>query len=213
MQYASVLNSKVLVLNKLFMALHIVTARRAFTLLFKECAEVVSVDDGEYNSYNFESWKDVSTYKIEQLENSKNNKNLNWLKTFSLEIEVPKIIRLLIYDKFPKNIVKFNRKNVFARDNNTCQYCGKKFPPAELSLEHVVPKSQGGENGWTNIVCACTNCNKRKGSRTPKEAGFKLICKPIKPKYNPVCNLKFAPEKYDEWETFINNAYWSVPLK
>ena len=210
MSYANVLNTKVLVLNKFFMALHVITARRAFTLLCKDSAEVVSVDDGKFNSYDFESWRDVSIYKINH---QKDEECYHWLKTYSFEIEVPKIIRLLVYDKFPKKAVKFNRKNVFARDKNTCQYCGKKFPLPELSLEHVFPKSRGGKNEWTNIVCACTGCNKRKGGRTPKEANLRLIREPKEPKYNPIINLNFTPEKLRSWDKFIDNAYWHTPLK
>ncbi len=209
MHHTNFLNSKVLVLNKLFIALHVITVRRAFALLSKESAEVISVDDGQFNSYNFESWRDVSEYKLSQSSKVEGN----WIKTFSFAIEAPQIVRLLFYDKFPKMRVKFNRKNIFARDDNTCQYCGKCFPSSELSLEHVVPKSRGGKNDWTNIVCACTKCNKRKGNKTLKEAGLSLTRPPVKPKYNPVFNLKLTHERASSWEHFIDNAYWSTALK
>ncbi len=66
------------------------------------------------------------------------------MRTSTTEIQVPRVIRLLDYDRLPKQTVKFNRRNIFARDNNQCQYCGKKFPTSELSLDHVLPRSQGG---------------------------------------------------------------------
>ena len=211
MQSTIALESSVLVLNKFFAAVHIVNAKRAFTMLCKESAEVVSIDDGQYNSYDFTSWVDVSVFKAEcELPNEDRYESI---KTFSLEVRVPKIIRLVVYDKLPKATVKFNRKNIFARDKNRCQYCGKKVPTSELSLDHVIPRTQGGTSNWKNIVCACTNCNKHKGGRRPEEAGMKLICKPVKPNHCPLIQLKLGSNKYNSWKQFLNNAYWSVPLE
>jgi len=211
MQSSAALESSVLVLNKFFTAVHIVNAKRAFALLFKESAEVVSIDNGQYNSYNFSSWLDVSLYKEEY--GLSDDDAHEWIKTFSLEIKVPKIIRLLIYDKLPKANIKFNRKNIFARDENRCQYCGKKFPTLELSLDHVIPRSQGGESTWSNIVCACTECNKRKGGLRAHKAGMKLFRKPVKPKHYSILQLKLKSNKYHSWKQFLDNAYWSVPLE
>ncbi len=211
MQSTIALESSVLVLNKFFAAVHVVNAKRAFAMLCKESAEVVSIDDGQYNSYDFTSWVDVSAFKAEcELPDENRYESI---KTFSLEVRVPKIIRLVVYDKLPKATIKFNRKNIFARDKNKCQYCGKKVPTSELSLDHVIPRTQGGTSNWKNIVCACTNCNKHKGGRRPEEAGMKLICKPVKPSYCPLIQLKLGSNKYNSWKQFLNNAYWSVPLE
>ena len=211
MQSTIALESSVLVLNKFFAAVHIVNAKKAFAMLCKESAEVVSIDDGQYNSYDFTSWVDVSAFKAEcELPDEDRYESI---KTFSLEVRVPKIIRLVVYDKLPKATVKFNRKNIFARDKNRCQYCGKKVPTSELSLDHVIPRTQGGTSNWNNIVCACTNCNKHKGGRRPAEAGMKLICEPVKPRYCPIIQLKLGSNKYNSWKQFLNNAYWSVPLE
>ena len=211
MQSTIALESSVLVLNKFFAAVHIVNAKKAFAMLCKESAEVISVDDGQYNSYDFTSWVDVSTFKAEY--GLSDDDQYESIKTFSLEIRVPKIIRLVVYDKLPKASIKFNRKNIFARDKNKCQYCGKKVPTSELSLDHVIPRTQGGTSNWNNIVCACTNCNKHKGGRRPAEAGMKLICEPVKPRYCPIIQLKLGSNKYNSWKQFLNNAYWSVPLE
>jgi len=211
MQSTIALESSVLVLNKFYAAVHIVNAKKAFAMLFKESAEVVSVDDGQYNSYDFSSWVDVSAFKAEY--GISDEDQYESIKTVSLEIRVPKIIRLVVYDKLPKATIKFNRKNIFARDNNRCQYCGKKFPTSELSLDHVIPKTQGGTSNWKNIVCACTNCNKHKGGRRPVEAGMKLICAPVKPRNCPIIQLKLGSNKYNSWKQFLDNAYWSVPLE
>jgi 5-methylcytosine-specific restriction endonuclease McrA len=203
------LEASVLVLNKLFMAVHIISVRRAFCLLCKEVAEVVSLEDGQFATYNFETWRELSEYRAKCFRQEDDD----WVRTVNSEIQVPRVIRLLGYEKLPKQTVKFNRRNIFARDNNQCQYCGKKYPTTELSLDHVTPRSQGGMSTWDNIVCACVNCNVRKGGRTPKQAHMSLIRKPEKPKRSPLLNLKLTHKKYQSWKTFLENAYWSVELK
>ena len=205
----SALDHSVLVLNKLFMAIHIISVKRAFCLLAKDLAEVVSMEDGQYTTYDFETWREVSEYRARNFRKEDDD----WVRTASTQIQVPRIIRLTGYDRLPRQTVKFNRRNIFARDVNQCQYCGKKFPTSELSLDHVVPRSQGGQTTWENIVCACVACNVRKGGRTPKEAGMHLIRKPEKPKRSPMLNLKLTNRKYQTWRTFLDNAYWSVELK
>jgi 5-methylcytosine-specific restriction endonuclease McrA len=203
------LDASVLVLNKLFMAVHIISVRRAFCLLCKDIAEVVSLEDGQFATYSFETWREVSEYRAANFREEDDD----WVRTVSSQIQVPRVIRLLGYEKLPKATVKFNRRNIFARDNNQCQFCGRKFPTTELSLDHVIPRSQGGHSTWENIVCACVRCNVRKGGRTPKQAHMSLIRKPEKPKRSPLLNLKLTHRKYQSWRTFLDNAYWSVELK
>jgi 5-methylcytosine-specific restriction endonuclease McrA len=205
----SALDASVLVLNKLFMAVHVISVRRAFCLLFKEVAEVVSLEDGQFATYNFATWREVSEYRAQYYRQEDDD----WVRTVSTEIQAPRVIRLTSYDRMPRQTVKFNRRNIFARDNNQCQYCGKKFPTSELSLDHVSPRSQGGIASWENIVCACVSCNVKKGGRTPKEAHMHLIRKPEKPKRSPMLNLKLTHSKYQSWRTFLDSAYWSVELK
>ena len=206
---SSPLEASVLVLNKLFMAVHVITVRRAFCLLCKELAEVVSLEDGQFATYNFESWREVSEFRARNFREEDDD----WVRTYNTQIQVPRVIRLLAYEKVPKQTVKFNRRNIFARDNNQCQYCGRKFPSSELSLDHVIPRSQGGASTWENVVCSCVKCNVRKGGRTPKQAHLSLIRKPEKPKRSPQLNLKLTNTKYASWKTFLDNAYWSVELK
>ena len=136
-----------------------------------------------------------------------------WVRTAMIVTQVPGVFPLWGYEKLPKQTVKFNRRNIFARDHNQCQYCGKKFVTNELSLDHVVPRSQGGGTSWDNIVCACVDCNVRKGGRTPRQANMTLIRKPEKPKRSPLLNLKLTQNKYRSWPSFLDNAYWSVELK
>ncbi|MBN1819001.1 MAG: HNH endonuclease [Sedimentisphaerales bacterium] len=203
----SVLDCRVLVLNKHYMAVRVVSVRRAFSLLFRDLAEVISCEDGAYSNYDFQSWRQLSAFK-QQLEVHQ----YDWITTVNFNIAVPRIIRLLFYDRLPRQSVKFNRRNIFARDRNHCQYCGKKFPTSELSLDHVIPRILGGKSTWENIVCACTDCNSRKGGRTPKQADMTLIAPPSKPRRNPVIHIHLNHDRYKSWKQFLDHAYWSVEL-
>lgn len=207
-QLSSGLDCNVLVLNKHYMAVRIVGARRAFSLLFRQIAEVINVEDGSYANYDFGNWCELSRLK-RQFEPDDHD----WVATVNFHVAVPRIIRLLSYERLPKNGVKFNRRNIFARDKNHCQYCGNKFSTSELSLDHIVPRSMGGEASWENIVCACVNCNAKKGGRTPKQAGMRLITRPAKPRHNPLLHIHLGHARYKSWKQFLDHAYWSVELK
>jgi 5-methylcytosine-specific restriction endonuclease McrA len=189
------------------MAVRVVGARRAFSLLFRELAEVVSYEEGTYANYDFQSWCEVSQFK-RQFEPD----GYDWVATLNFHIAVPKIIRLLFYDRLPRSDVKFNRRNIFARDENRCQYCGKKFSTKELSLDHVIPRSLGGKSIWENVVCACVRCNVKKGGRTPDQAHMTLIRRPVKPRRNPLIHVHLGHQRYHSWKQFLDNAYWSVEL-
>ena len=196
------------------MALRIVSARRAFSLLFKHdnackpVAEVVSVEDGRYISYDFKDWAEFSAFRRE-FEPSEHD----WVRTVRFQIAVPRIVRVLTFARLPKQEVKFNRRNLFARDHNTCQYCGRRFPTSQLSLDHVVPRSHGGRASWKNMVCACLRCNVRKGGRTPQQAHLRLILPPVKPARNPAVSITLSDNRYASWRQFLNSAYWDVELK
>jgi 5-methylcytosine-specific restriction endonuclease McrA len=201
------LDAKVLVLNRVYAAVRIVDARRAFTLLVKDLAEVISVENGSFVNYSFLSWTDAAEFQREH-----ENDAHDWIRTARLSIAVPKVIRLLGYDRFPREHVKLNRRNIYARDGSRCQYCGKHFPTRELTLDHVLPRVQGGENSWTNLVCACVRCNARKGGRTPVEAGMRLLRTPVKPKRNPAITVRLGSPRYQSWKAFLDEAYWTVEL-
>ncbi|MEX0774130.1 MAG: HNH endonuclease [Phycisphaeraceae bacterium] len=209
----SVLNTQVLVLNKLWMAVRVVDARRAFSLLVRNLAEAIRVDDGSYTPHNFGSWADLSMARDGFAHREFDRQQYDWVRTVRLHIAVPKVIRLLGYDRLPKQDVKLNRRNIFARDHNTCQFCGHGFPTSELSLDHVLPRSQGGTSSWLNLVCCCVKCNAKKGGRTPEQAHMHLIRKPFKPRRNPAITLRLGSDKYACWQAFLDNAYWSVELK
>ena len=202
------LQCSVLVLNRHYMAVRVVNVRRAISLLFRELAEVIHIEDGQYLSYDFESWREVSDAKLRF-----QAADHDWLHTVRFQIAVPRIIRLLLYDRLPRQEVKFNRRNLYARDANRCQYCGRRYSTSELSLDHVIPRSQGGSSTWDNMVCCCLNCNVRKGGRTPEEAGMHLVARPRKPRRNPAINVSLGSQKYRSWKQFLDHAYWSVELK
>jgi len=93
-------------------------------------------------------------------------------------VPVPSVIRLLEYRRIPHQTRALSRKNILMRDRYTCQYCQKVLNTSELTLDHVIPRSRGGETTWENLVACCHACNNKKGNRTPDEAGFKLLRQP-----------------------------------
>ena len=203
----SALDAHVLVLNRVYSAIRIVDARKAFTLLTKSVAEVISLEQGNFRNYDFGSWTDIA-----ELQREFESEHHEWVRTPSMTLAVPKIIRLFSYDRRPSQDIRPNRRNIYARDENCCQYCGKKFSTRELSLDHVIPRVQGGEDNWTNLVCACVRCNARKGGRTPRQAGLKLVKKPVKPRLNPAIRLRVGSRRYQSWKAFIDEAYWTIEL-
>lgn len=208
------LNAKVLVLNRAYAAMRVVTARRAFCLLARNIAEIIHVEPpaageagGGFVNYDLESWVEISA-----LQHEFERERHDWVRTVRLRIAVPRIIRLLGYDRIPDQTVKLNRRNLFARDRNKCQYCNRYFPTSDLSIDHVKPRAQGGGDTWENLVCACIRCNARKGGRTPEQAAMRLFRKPERPKRNPLIAIRLGNEKYRSWKAFLDHAYWSVEL-
>jgi 5-methylcytosine-specific restriction endonuclease McrA len=199
---AVVLNTKVLVLNRNFLPVHVTSVRRAFSLLYQGLAEAV---DDQYRTFDFDSWSALSSTVHDDT-----------IGMVNRIIRVPRVILLLTYDRIPRRQVRFNRFNVYARDRNTCQYCGLRLPRVELNLDHVVPRSQGGTSVWENIVCSCHGCNRRKGGRTPKEAGMKLLHVPRRPEWTPFMLETFSLRRYREWLPFLSTvdaAYWNTELQ
>ncbi len=190
-------------LNRLWQAVNVCTARRALTLLFEGRAEVVSGgDNGSFQTFSFTQWQDFS-------QDQPGSENVH---TVSFKIRLPRVILLLLFDKLPKKEVKFTRYNIFERDKNMCQYCGRTFDRKDLNLDHVVPRHRGGPTSWENIVCSCVKCNTRKGNRTPNEAGMILTRKPKRPKWRPFIQVTFGLPCHDSWKHFLDVAYWNVEI-
>ena len=203
------LSDNVLVLNKAYTPIAVTTARDAFVKLYTNLAEVVTVEEGTYQNYNFSSWAEISELKKE-LEDLGDFDDLVFSE--KLTLMVPRVIRVLHYEKVPRHTVKLTRRAIYARDDNTCQYCGGKFKTSDLNIDHVVPKSKGGGNTWENLVCSCFKCNSKKASRTLNETGMKLIRKPFKPSYNASLNVHIRSPKYYSWKAFISEKYWTVDI-
>jgi 5-methylcytosine-specific restriction endonuclease McrA len=203
-----VLTTSVLVLNRFYLAVHVISVRRAFILLYREGAEVVHIEDGQYANYDFTTWCEVSSFRAME----RKAPHEDWLRAVNFEIQVPRIIRLLKYDRVPRKSLRFNRRNIFARDGNRCQYCGRSLPMSQLSIDHVLPRSRGGETTWDNVVCSCLACNTHKGGRTPQEAHMRLMTRPAEPKTNPILAMKLNNPKYQSWRTFLPTASAAVDL-
>ena len=197
------LNQPVLVLNRLWQAVNVCSVRRALTLLFEGHAQVVFGNgDGDFKTYGFGEWRNFSDRQPDD----------ETVGTVSYRIRVPRVILLLAFDRLPKKEVKFTRHNLFERDRNTCQYCGRVFDRRDLNLDHVIPRDRGGPTTWENIVCSCIPCNTRKANRTPAEAHMHLVRKPKRPKWRPFVQVSFGASMHDSWRHFLDVAYWNVEL-
>ena len=125
------------------------------------------------------------------------------IRSVSMAIKAPAVVRLLRFFRVGRRSPPLSRANVLARDGFRCQYCNLEMTTKEATLDHVVPRSQGGKTTWENIVCACATCNRKKGGRTPKEAHMKLLSKPGKPDWLPVLNVKFHGNVPEAWHIFL----------
>ena len=96
-------------------------------------------------------------------------------------VPMPSVIRLLEYRRIPHQTRALSRKNILLRDRNTCQYCGESLPPSELTLDHVVPRSRGGNSTWENLVACCHACNRRKGNRLLSEIDDMILLRDPRP--------------------------------
>lgn len=132
------------------------------------------------------------------------------IKTTSLVIKVPAVVRLLNAFRRHKKPVKFSRVNIYGRDNYTCQYCGERKKVGELTYDHVVPRAQGGKTIWSNIVTACSDCNSEKACRTPAQAGMKLLKQPSQPTATPALVVTVSRTSVpDAWRDYL---YWTAAL-
>jgi len=196
-------NRKVLVLNKSWTPIGIVPLDKALTKVFSTYSDgspKAKIVDA-VNDFRMCTWDDWS--RMIPAENEQK------IRTVNAVFRVPEVIQYTRYDKLPKKRVHYNRRTIYRRDAYMCQYCGKKKSTTELSLDHVIPKCQGGLTNWENIVVACTECNSRKADRTPQQAGMRLLREPFKPKHN------FLVEdiRVDSWQAFLGEAYWLTELE
>lgn len=195
---ATALSEPILVLNKNWLPIRVSTVRRALVLVWKDLARIIEPEN--YALYDFQSWADLNVSGGDPR-----------IRTVSLDIRVPEVIVLRHCDRFKRPEVIFSRRNLFRRDRNTCQYCGKRRPTEELTIDHVVPRSRGGTSSWTNCVVACCSCNSRKGSTLLENLDMRLIREPVKPPAPMAFTFPVGRRK-KSWEHFVSEAYWNIEL-
>lgn len=195
---ADVLQRPTLVLNRNWQPVNVATVARAIILVWTESARFVDPDD--YQTY---TWSDWAKLRIKEGEFA--------IRTVHSRIRAPEVVTLTSFDGYPSAKVTFSRRNVFKRDHFTCQYCGIQPGSEELTIDHVVPRSQGGQSSWENCVLACVECNGRKADRTPEQARMMLRKRPTRPDWKPL--YAAAKVRVESWSKFISEAYWNVPLE
>lgn len=162
----------VLVLNASYEPLHVVSVRRAVVLLLSEKAQLVEAAEAT-------------------------------LRSERLTLPLPLVIRLVTYVRIPRHWrLPVSRRGVLARDSYTCQYCGAQPGRAQLTVDHVLPRSQGGGKSWENLVAACGPCNRRKGGRRPDEAGMRLMARPAAPRYVVLAFVE-SGARHDVWQKYL----------
>ena len=194
------LNTSVLVLNRVYQPVHVTSVKRAYSLLYQGIARAI---DDQYKLYEFSDWAELSAAEHDSV------------GTIDRRIRIPRVLVLSAYEHLPKGRVRFSRLNIYSRDGDTCQYCGHKLARNELNLDHVIPRSQGGKTSWENVVCSCVPCNLRKGGRTPEEAHMTLLKRPLRPRWTPFFRGSARRVTYREWLPFLTLAeasYWNVEL-
>lgn len=196
-------NEKVLVLNKSWTPIKVITLEKALTKVTKtnpDGTPKARIIDPihDFQSLTWEDWTQLRPAEDEQ-----------GMQSVNAVFRIPRVIQYTQYDKIPTHKVNYNRRTIYRRDKNMCQYCYKKKPTSELSIDHVIPKCQGGKSVWTNVVVACTGCNAKKAGRTPKEAGMKLLREPKKPKFS----FEVGDIKIESWQAFLGEAYWLAELE
>ncbi len=198
-----ILREPTLVLNQLWVPISTITVQDALTMLFGEFkdahgkilskANILDIGMDENGNtiaqeYSWEQWEELPVKEGE-------------LKLraggFGKVYRVPEIIIAKRYKFIPKNQLNFNRKNLFKRDQGTCQYCGA---TGADSMDHVVPRSRGGKNGWENCVVACFACNQRKKDHLLSEVDMKLLKKPSKPGLEIFTHVR---NRKRSWEIFF----------
>lgn len=127
------------------------------------------------------------------------------IRTVSIAIKAPSVVRLLRYARVPRRFPALTRTNILARDNFACQYCERALCSKTATLDHVVPRSQGGKTSWDNLVSCCVRCNRRKGARTPAQANMKLLVQPSRPDWLPVLTFRLNGDVPLSWKLFFRS--------
>jgi 5-methylcytosine-specific restriction endonuclease McrA len=197
MMTTAVLTRPALVLNRNWQPVGVATVARALVKVFNRSAQIV--DPADYQQYTWEDWSQLRPDSADER-----------IQTSRFALRVPEVVTLTRYDRLPTNQVTFSRRNIFKRDRFCCQYCGVQPGSTELTIDHVIPRAQGGTSSWTNCVLACIRCNARKADRTPQQAGMPLRTTPVRPAWQPLYAARGI--RIQSWSRFISDSYWDVEL-
>ena len=190
-------NKRVLVLNKSWMPINIKTAYECINAVLNNRALLV---DDTYTTYDFMEWIEYSNELFER-DNTLLHFRLNPENVFI----IPEIIKMETKCASSYRSPRLSKINILRRDRFICQYCGKQGTKADMNVDHVVPKAQGGKTTWLNLVASCMTCNHRKADRTPTEANLKLLNEPYKPKWDTVLNkMKNNENLPNSWKVYIH---------
>lgn len=189
------LEAPTLVLNKSWVPINTTTVRHALILVVNGSARIIQPDT--YQAHDFESWCELPPID-----------RIATIHTPRLALRVPEVIVLVDYNKIPRRRVPFSRRNLHRRDGNSCQYCGHSVRASDMTVDHVVPRSQGGQNSWENCVIACRRCNSAKGNKRLKESGLFLQREPVRPEWSP-CIATRKGQRHPSWRGFVNDRQWA----
>ena len=167
-----------LLLNASYEPLKVITWQKAVILLIKEKVEVIASHD-------------------------------RTIRAVSFTLKLPSVLRLLRRVRVERQFhrVPFSRSNIYLRDRYRCQYCARRFPASKLTFDHVVPVSHGGRKDWENIVTCCIDCNRKKGGKTPEQAGLELVRRPKRPAHLPAHAIVYGMSEVPHtWRDYL---FWS----
>lgn len=192
-----VLTAPVLILNRGYQPVRITTVRHAFMMLYMGRARAI---DGDFEPLDFADWIAVEPAAEDEV-----------LGTTGGPVRVPRVLLLVHYNRVPRAPLRLSRRNIFLRDDYTCQYCRSRLPARELNLDHVIPRSRGGRSTWENLVTSCRVCNLLKGRATPEECGMSLRRQPTRPSWSVVAQLARTRTRYEQWAPFLGAVTLPVP--
>lgn len=165
--------------------------------------------DNGYQPISTISWQRAISLltlgKVEVIEEYDHN-----IRSTHLVIKLPAVVRLVNFFRRHKQRVKFSRQNILARDRWLCQYCGEKVETKDMTMDHVVPRAQGGRTEWENIVTCCEDCNAKKADRTPAQAKMRLKKQPERPSWVPVFSIQLSGTVPEQWASYL---YWTSALE
>lgn len=188
----SILNHPSLVLNKNYVAIHVSRIKKVMLKFASGLVE--AIDHEDYMRYSWADWLALPVTGSHKA-----------IRTTRGEVRAPLVVVAVGYGKVPNFGVKLTKRNIFVRDNGLCQYSGKKLTLKSATLDHVIPRSQGGRSSWDNLVLCDRDVNSKKGDKTPIEANLKIRSTPRQPKWSPAYRSGLLDDTPKEWAPFLSS--------